>query len=463
MKTENNLNSLVPMPLVKAHMYVSFAYILVVVLAGLGYSMQFIGLYPFENVSFLSPGRIRMIHTQAVAYAWIANIFFAIMYYMIPKLTKKPILSEKFGWFIFWGYNTLIILTVVLILGGQAQGIEWGETPKILDPFIAIFVVMYVVNITTSIWRGRANPYYVTVWYVLAGLIWTPPVYLMGNFLPEYVFAGSGGATITSMYIHDLVGLFVTPIGTGMVYYLLPVLMKRPLYSHALSLIGFWGLAFFYPMNSAHHYLYSPIPMWAQYASIVASVGVHVVVYTVVFNIIATMAGDWKKVLESIPLKFILVGAFSYLVTCIQCAIQVTLAVQEVIHFTDWVVGHAHLVLFGTFSFWAFAWMYYILPKVAKKPIYSNSLVSWHFWLSTIGIIVMDIDLMAAGLVQGSLWGNLSPFIDSVIASKPYWWVRTISGTAIFVGVVIFVVNALMTIYGEDNRNEDTNSGEALA
>ncbi|MDH5581860.1 MAG: cbb3-type cytochrome c oxidase subunit I, partial [Bdellovibrionales bacterium] len=303
------------------------------------------------------------------------------------------------------------------------------------------------------IWRGRSEPYYVSVWYVLAALLWTPLVYVMGNFLPEYVFPGTGGATITSMYIHDLVGLFVTPVGIAMAYYLLPVLMKKPLYSHALSLIGFWGLAFFYPMNSAHHFLWSPIPMWTQYASIVASVGVHVVVYTVVFNIFATMAQDWSKVYENISLRFLFVGALSYLVTCIQCAIHVTLSVQEIIHFTDWVVGHAHLVLFGTFSFWAFAFIYYLIPKLFGTKVFSKSMAEWHFWLSTLGIVIMDIDLMCAGLVQGTMWKGLSPFIETVIASKPYWWIRTFSGVAILTGEVIFLINLVMTYFSNKQKN----------
>jgi cytochrome c oxidase cbb3-type subunit 1 len=436
---------LVPYDVIKAHLLFSTALIIIVVLTGLLYSLQFIDLYPLKGIAFLSPGRVRMVHTQGIAYGWLANIFFAIVYWMIPKLTGKNLLSNKLAWYCFYIYNTLVLGAVVMILAGYGQALEWGETPTLLDPFIAIAVVLVVVNVVTSIWRGRHEPYYVTVWYVLAALIWTPLVYVMGNFLPEYVFAGSGGATITSMYIHDLVGLFVTPIGTGMVYYLLPVLMKKPIFSHSLSLIGFWGLAFFYPMNSAHHYLYSPIPMWAQYASIIASVGVHVVVYTVVFNILATMAGDWKKVTESVPLQFIAAGAISYLVTCIQCAVQVTLSVQQVIHFSDWVVGHAHLVLFGTFSFWAFAWMYYMIPKLTHRSMYSASLMTWHFWLSLVGIIVMDIDLLAAGVVQGFMWKNLTPFIDTVIASKPFWWVRTLSGVAIFAGQVCFLINVVMT------------------
>jgi cytochrome c oxidase cbb3-type subunit 1 len=436
---------LVNYKLIKAHLYISVVFIIVVVLAGLGYSMQFVDIYPFKSVEFLSPGRIRMIHTQGVAYGWLANAFFGIMLYMIPKLTGHRIYSDKLGMACFYIYNALVLGSVVLILGGYAQALEWGETPVVLDPFISVAVVLWIFNIMVPIWKGRNEPYYVTVWYCLAALAWTPLVYVMGNFLPEYFFAGTGGATITSMYIHDLVGLFVTPIGTGMVYYLLPILMRKPLFSHSLSLIGFWGLAFFYPMNSAHHYLYSPIPMWAQYASIIASVGVHVVVYTVVFNVLATMASDWKKVISSVPLMFMATGAIHYLITCIQCAVQVTLTFQEIIHFTDWVVGHAHLVLFGTFSFWTFSWIYYLVPRMLRTPMYSESLSQWHFWLSFVGIVVMDIDLLAAGVVQGFMWKSMVPFIETVIASKGFWWVRTLSGTAIFAGQVCFLINLIMT------------------
>ena len=460
--TQSAEQPLVAYGVAQAHLLIAVLYVFIAVLAGLTFALQFVDLYPFKDVALLSPGRIRMVHTQAVAYAWLANAFFGILHYMIPKLTKQRIYSEKLGWFVFYAYNTLVLSTVGLILFGHAQGLEWAETPAILDPLIAVVVVLYVFNMLTPIYKARANPYYVSVWYVLAALIWTPIVYLMGNFLPQYVFPGTSGAAISSMYIHDLVGLFVTPIGTAMVYYLLPVILKRPLFSHALSLIGFWGLAFFYPLNSTHHYLYSAIPMWSQYAGIVASVGVHIVVYTVVFNVIATMAQDWKQVMSNIPLRFLFVGTICYLITCIQCAVQVTLSVQKIIHFTDWVVGHSHFVLFGVFSFWSFAWIYYLLPRLMKTPMYSASLMSWHFWLSTGGIFLMQFDLLSAGLVQGYLWANLAPFIDSVIASMPFWWVRMFSGMMIFVGEALFVINVYMT-WKQSRQTADAPAGVAQA
>lgn len=436
---------LVDYTVVKYHFYAAVGFIFVVILAGLTYSLQFLQKYPFPGVSFLSPGRVRMVHTMAVAFAWLANGLFGILYYIIPKLAGHRVLSEKLSRFCFFAYNGLVLGSVVMVLGGKAQGLEWAETPQLLDPFIALVVVLMVINYITPIVKARHQTLYVSLWYIAAALIWTPLTYVMGNFLPQYVFAGTSGATISSMYIHDLVGLFVTPLGIASVYYLLPVAMKRPLYSHALSIIGFWGLAFFYPMNSAHHYLFSPIPMWTQYASIVASIGVHVVVYTVVFNIIATVASDWHQLVDNLPIRWIFFGTLSYLITCIQCAIQVTLSAQSIIHFTDWVVGHAHFVLFGTFSIWITAWLYYLLPRIWGTPIYSETLARWHFWLVTMGISIMQVDLLAAGLVQGLMWKAMAPFIDSVAASMPFWWVRTFTGIMILAGEGCFLVNLYLT------------------
>lgn len=453
MSVENQKNeSVVDYQVVSWHFYAAMLYIFVVILAGLSYSLQFLQKYPFPGVELLSPGRVRIVHTQGVAYGWLANGLFAILYYIIPKLTGHRVLHAGLSKLIFFVYNGLVLGTVALVLLGHTQGLEWAETPAILDPFIALGVVLLVINLITPIIKVRAQKMYVSLWYVTAALIWTPIVYVMGNFLPQYFFAGTSGATISSMYIHDLVGLFVTPLGIASVYYLLPVAMKRPLYSHALSIIGFWGLAFFYPLNSAHHYLFSPIPLWTQYASILASIGVHVVVYTVVFNIFATVASDWKQLVTNYTVRWIFFGTLAYLITCIQCAVQVTLSAQSIIHFTDWVVGHAHFVLFGVFSFWVTAWMYYLLPRIWRTAIYSESLARWHFWLQCIAVSIMQIDLLAAGVMQGMMWKSLSPFIDSVAASVPFWWVRTFTGIMILVGESCFFVNIYLT-WQESRRN----------
>jgi cytochrome c oxidase cbb3-type subunit I len=450
---------LVEYPLVRAHMLAAIGYIVLVIFAGLTYALQFSGWYPFEHISFLSPARVRMVHTQTVAYGFLATGLLGVFHYIIPKLTGRRVLSPVLGWVAFIGWQATFLAGAVGILAGHGQALEWGENPVWADPFVVLFYVLYVVNLFAPIVRAQEKRFYVTIWYVVGALVWTALTYIMGNFLPQYLVPGTGGAAITSMYIHDLVGLFVTPLGIGSIYYLLPLLVKRPLYSHALSLIGFWGLAFFYPLNSSHHYLYSPIPMWAQYASVVASVGVHVVVYTVVYNLLATIGPEAKQIVRSTPLKFVVAGIFAYLVTCIQCAVQVTLSAQEIIHFTDWVVGHAHLVLFGTFSFWIFAWVYYLFPRLFGRPLYSRSLAEWHFYLSFVGLWLMWIVLGVAGLQQGFMWKAMVPFIDTVVAIKPYWFVRLLTGILILVGQLAFVLNIVLSLTSP--RTESTPATEA--
>ena len=435
---------LVDEKLVRWHFLAGFAWLAVSVLAGLAFSLQLLRAYPFPGVELLSPGRVRMVHTNLIAYGWIVNAFVGGMCYVVPKLTDFPLFSRRLSWIIFWVWQAIMAATLGGLLGGKAQGIEWTETPLFVDPFIVLGVVLLIVNLGAPILRAREKPYYVSIWYFVAALIWTALNYLMGNYLPQYIVPGTGGAAITSAFIHNLVGLLVTPIGWGLLYYFAVAELKVPIYSHALSLVGFWSLAFFYPLNTVHHYLYSPIPMFVQYAAIVASVGIHVVVYTVAYNFFATLRGHGARLLDSLPTRWFFLGIVNYLFTCIQCAVQVTLTAQQIIHFSDWVVGHAHLVMFGVFGFWILGFMAYLWPKMYRRPM-PWGLHSAAWWLCAIGNIVMWVDLLAAGLVQGFLWRNLAPWEESIIASMPFWHVRTVAGTMIAAGQLLQAYNMLLT------------------
>ncbi len=439
---------LVDEALVRAHFIAGFIFLILSMFGGLIYSLQLLGMYPFPGVELMSPGRVRMFHTNLVAYGWITNAFIGGMCYVIPKLTDHPLASRKLSWLIFAAWQLVIILTAGGILMGHAQGVEWGETPIFVDPLVVLGVVLLAINVFTPILKAKDQPYYVSIWYFTAGIIWTALNYIMGNYLPQYVVPGTGGAAITSAFIHNLVGLLVTPLGWGLLYYFVPAVLKKPIYSHALSLIGFWSLAFFYPLNSVHHYLYSPIPMFIQYASVVASVGIHVVVYTVAYNFFATLRGNGSVLLGNIPMRFYFIGIVNYLLTCLQCAVQVTLSAQQIIHFSDWVVGHAHLVMFGVFGFWILGMMAYLWPKMYKRPL-PWALASWSFWLCAFSTIVMWIDLLAGGLVQGYLWRNPQvPWMESVKASYPFWLTRTFSGLAMMLGVFLLGIALYKTARG---------------
>ncbi len=429
----------VNLDLVRWHLTASAFFMLVSILGGLAYAMQFNNLYPFSGIEWLSPGRVRMVHTNMAAYGFIANAFMAGLLFAIPRLTKQPILSDKLGWVIWGAWNLIMVLTIGGQLLGYGQGIEWGETPIFVDPLVLVGLVLLVVNMSVPIFRSKEPGLYVSLWYFLAAFGWTGLVYFMGNYLPQFWVPGAAGAAITGLFIHDLVGLFITPIGWGLMYFFVPILLRKPIWSHALSLIGFWGLAFFYPMQGVHHFLYSPIPMYAQYGAVVATIAVEIVVFTVIVNFFGTLHGRADAVRGNLAIRWFYTGMIMYAITCFQCAFQVTLTFQKVIHFTDWVVGHAHMVMFGVFGFWIMGFFIELWPRAVGRPWANPSLLTAHYWFTFIGLIVMVIDLTAAGLVQGFSWMSLSHWGESVVASMPFWWARTVAGVLIVIGQSIFL------------------------
>lgn len=425
---------LVNLDLVRMHLVASATFLAASLLGGLAYAFQFNNLYPFEGIEWLSPGRVRMVHTNLAAYGFIANAFIAGMLFAIPRLTREPILSDRLGWVVFWAWQLVLTLTIVGQLAGYGQGVEWGETPIFVDPLLAGGVLLLIANIAAPIFRTREHGLYVSLWYFLAAFAWTPLVYLMGNYLPQFWVPGTAGAAITGLFIHDLVGLFVTPIGWGLMYFFVPILLRKPIWSHALSLIGFWGIAFFYPMQGVHHFLLSPIPMYAQYGAIVATIAVEIVVLTVLVNFFATLHGRSEAIRGNLAIRWFYTGMIMYGLTCLQCAFQVTLTFQKVIHFTDWVVGHAHMVMFGVFGFWIFGFFVELWPRAVGRAWETPRLLTLHYWLTLAGLSLMVVDLTAAGLVQGFSWISLAHWAESVIASMPFWWVRTFAGLLIVAG-----------------------------
>jgi cytochrome c oxidase cbb3-type subunit 1 len=437
--------ALVDRPMIKWHIAAGFVFFLVSIFSGMFYALQLSRIYPFPGVELLSPGRIRMVHTNAIAYGFLINLFIAVLYWVVPRLTGQPLLSKTLTRVIFFAWQSIVLATALGILGGQAQAIEWGETPTWVDPFAVVGVLLLVANVATPMLRTGGRRVYVSLWYFAAMLIWTPLVYVMGNFLPQYFIPGAGGAAVTGMYIHDLVGLSVTPLGLGMMYYFVPLTLEKPIWSHTLSLIGFWGLAFFYPLTGIHHFYYSPIPMYAQYGAMMSTIAIEIVVFTVIVNFFMTLRGRGNMLRTNLSTRWFFVGMVNYFITCLQCAFHTTLPFQRIIHFTDWVVGHAHLVMFGVFGFWLIGGIVHLWPRVTGKEWWSPALNAWNFWLSTIGLTLMVIDLTAAGVVQGFLWRDLAQWEKSLTASLPFWHARSVAGTLIVSGQLLQAYNMWQT------------------
>lgn len=436
---------LVDRRLVKAHIVAGFVFLFAGLFAGMLYALQLSRLYPFPGVELLSPGRIRMIHTNGVAYGFILNVFLAALYWVVPRLTGQAVLSRALSWLIFCAWQLTVAVTAGGLMLGYAQGIEWGETPRFVDPLVLVGGVLLALNIGAPIVRVASRRLYVSLWYFGAMLVWLPLTYFMGNYVPQHWVPGAGGAAVTGLFIHDLVGLTITPLGWGAMYYFVPVLLRRPIWSHTLSLVGFWGLAFFYPLNGVHHFFWSPIPMYAQYGAVMSTAAVEIVVFTVIVNFFMTLRGSGDALRTNLAVRWFYTGMVFYFLTCLQCAFQTTLTIQKVIHFTDWVPGHAHLVMFGVFGIWLYGIVEYLWPKLTGNPWWSVALNRWNYWLATIGTIVMFLDLLVAGVVQGNLWMNLAPWEESLIASMPFWHVRAVAGLAIIAGAMLYAYNMWMT------------------
>ncbi|MCA8990783.1 MAG: cbb3-type cytochrome c oxidase subunit I [Planctomycetaceae bacterium] len=425
-------------------------------------AFQLIRHNPLNGIEFFSPGRWRMVHTNAIAYGFLANAFLGMLHWVVPRLTLKPVLDKRLSWFIFAAWQVVVGATAVGILIGHAQGLEWGETPVWIDPLAQVGLLLVAINFMAPI-ISQQGPIYVTLWYFIAAFIWTFLTYAMGNFVPQYCVSGSSAGAVGGLFIHDLVGLFVTPLGWGMMYYFVPIMLKKPIWSHGLSLVGFWGLAFFYPLQGIHHFLYTPIPMFLQYGAVMSTIAVELVVMTVVINFFGTIWGDGKAFWENLPIRYFYTGMVFYFITCAQCALQVTLTFQQLIHFSDWVVGHAHLVMFGVFSMWLLGVMTYLFPRLLKKEWYSRTMCEWHFWMSAGGLAVMALDLTLAGLFQGWSWMGLEPWEHSIEVSQPFWVTRIFAGMAMALAQVIFLCNLYMTWAKSPAKVEEPTGAPATA
>jgi cytochrome c oxidase cbb3-type subunit I len=455
--------------LVRWFFLAALLYLMISMLGGLLMAIQLVHWNPFAHIELLSAGRWRMVHTNAVAYGFIANAFLGVLHWVVPRLTLQKVASIKLSYFIFVAWQIVVLSTAAGIIIGPtfqsqewvaslastwhiemslgAQGLEWGETPFWIDPVALLGLALVAINFLVPIARAK-GPMYVTLWYYMAAFVWTFLTYAMGNFVPQYALAGTSAGAVGGLFIHDLVGLFVTPLGWGLMYYIVPIILQKPIWSHGLSLVGFWGLAFFYPLQGIHHFLYTPIPMFLQYGAIISTIAVEFVVATVIINFMGTLWGDGRKVVTNLPLRWFYTGMIYYFITCFQCALQVTLTFQKLIHFTDWVVGHAHLVMFGVFSMWIFGTMTYLFPRLIGREWYSRKLLEIHFWCSAVGVFVMFLDLGLAGMFQGFYWASLQPWNASVNGSQPFWIVRLVAGLMMFVGFLCFLYNLYMTYRG---------------
>jgi cytochrome c oxidase cbb3-type subunit I/II len=421
--------------LIRAHVHASVLTVLLSALFGLIVSLKFFTL--FSSEAWSTWGRLRYNHTQGIFFGWLGNAFLAFSYYVVPRLTNRPVSSRKLGWALFALWNFAVVLPGwTLVLLGHSQPMEWAEFPLVVDVFVVIAFALALWQFVFPFFKLGLTDIYVSGWYLIGGLIFTLLAYPVGNLVPQLV-PGAMGAAFSGLWIHDAVGLFVTPLVLVMAYWVIPATTGRPIWSHFLSMLGFWLLFFIYPLNGTHHYVYSAIPMSAQKGAILASVYLGMDVLLVVTNLFLSFRGAASMVGRDIPLRYVWTGVVLYLVVSLQGSMQAMMPVNRFVHFTDWVIGHAHLAMIGFASMIAAGGIAHAWQRIPGTR-YNERFMSWSYWLILVGVALMVFDLTMAGVVEGQLWDSAEPWIASVRAARPYWEFRSATSVVIILGFLFF-------------------------
>jgi cytochrome c oxidase cbb3-type subunit I len=404
------------------------------------------------SVSWLTYGRMRPVHTNGMLFGWLLAANMGLIYYLVPRLCGVKLWSEKLGLATLGLWITIILGAVVTLSMGINQGLEYAELPLWLDILVVVAWIMFGVNIFATVAIRKYQQMYVSLWYILASILWTAFVYLVGNFATMFT-SGVNQANLNWFYVHNAVGLIFTPLGLALGYYFIPKASEAPLYSHRLSMIGFWSLAFVYVWTGAHHMLHGPISQWLQTVSILFSVMLMIPVWSLVWNFFATMKGQWHQLKDNVPIKFLMSGTIFYLLTCFQGPMHSLRSVNAIVSKTDWIVGHAHMAVLGAFSFFAVGGAYYALPRMLKTRLHSQALANASFWLWLVGGLSFFVSLWIGGFLQGLQWNDPTiPFIDTVKFMQPFWAVRLIGGILMFGGILLFFWNIVATFTGRNDR-----------
>lgn len=318
-----------------------------------------------------------------------------------------------------------------------------------------------VINLFMTIGTRKYEKMYVSLWYAMGTMVWTTFTLFVGSYAINWVPGGISRVNVSFFYVHNLVGLIYTPMGLATAYYFLPKLVNAPIYSHRMSMIGFWAIAFVYAWIGAHHILHGPMSQWLQTTAIVFSIWLFIPVWTVVANLGYTLHGHWKAYTQNAAVRFLMMGNIFYLLTCIQGPLMALRNVSEITSKTDWIIGHSHISLYATFTFFAIAGIYQAIPVITKKPLWSKNLADWHFSLNLLGSVPFIASLWVGGFWQGMLWstwadGNtyaefhnnltMLPFVETIADMRTWWILRGIGGAIVLFANILFVINIFNTI-----------------
>ncbi|UFS71111.1 cbb3-type cytochrome c oxidase subunit I [Geomonas sp. RF6] len=446
---------------VKGFIISSIVWGAVTVLLGVLIALQL--SHPQFNIPpYFSYGRLRPIHTNAGIFGWGVGSFMAFFLYITQRLAKKRLWSPGLARVQLWLFNIVIALAAVTLLIGMNRSKEYAELEWPVALLVVVLWVIFAVNIFMTMMKRREDQMYISLWYILAALVGVAVLYIVNNAgIPVSLgksysaFAGANDANVQWWYGHNAVAMVLTAPPLAIFYYFLPKTTGEPIYSHRMSVIAFWSLIFMYLWTGAHHLLWTPVPDWVQTLAMAFSVMLIAPSWAAVFNAYFSMNGQWHQMRDNYLVKFLIFGVSFYGLQTLQGPSQSIRTFSAFIHYTDWVPGHVHMGALGWVSLVLFAAIYYTLPRLYDREIYSIPLANLHFWLAVTGQLIFSITLWIGGVQQASMLEATNPdgslhysFMETLVELYPYWHIRVLGGIIYLLGLLVFIYNITKTITG---------------
>lgn len=424
------------------------------------------------GIQYVTFGRIRPLHTNAVIFAFVGNTIFMGVYYSLQRLCRARMYSDLLSKINFWGWQVIILSAVVTFCLGYLTSKEYAELEWPIDIAITIVWVVFGINLLGTLIKRREPHMYVAIWFYLATWVTVAILHIVNSLeipvslIKSYsLYAGVQDALVQWWYGHNAVAFFLTTPYLGLMYYFMPKAANRPIYSYRLSIIHFWSLIFIYIWAGPHHLLYTSLPDWAQSLGTVFSIMLIAPSWGGMINGLLTLRGAWDKVREEPVLKFMVVAVTAYGMATFEGPMLSLKNVNAALHYTDWIIAHVHIGALGWNGFLTFGILYWLIPRLYRTELFSKKLANVHFWLGTVGIVFVALSLYWAAVVQSLMWKQFTPlgvlqypnFLETVLQIIPMYVIRAIGASAYFAGVIIMVVNLVKTMKrGKFQKDEDS-------
>jgi cytochrome c oxidase cbb3-type subunit 1 len=416
-------------------------------------------------------GRMRPLHTSAVIFAFGGNALIATSFYVVQRTSRARLFGGNLAWFVFWGYQLFIIMAATGYLLGITQSREYAEPEWYVDLWLTVVWVAYLLVFLGTILKRKEPHIYVANWFYLSFIVTIAMLHVVNNLavpvsivgVKSYsLFSGVQDALTQWWYGHNAVGFFLTAGFLGMMYYFVPKQAERPVYSYRLSIIHFWALIFLYIWAGPHHLHYTALPDWAQTLGMVFSVMLWMPSWGGMINGLMTLSGAWDKVRTDPVIRMMVAAIAFYGMATFEGPMMSVKAVNSLSHYTDWTIGHVHSGALGWNGLITFAALYYMVPRLwGRQRLYSVRLVSWHFWLAMLGIVVYAAVMWVSGIMQGLMWREYDEqgflvysFAETVQAMFPYYLARAAGGALFLAGALVMAYNLTMTILGHEREEE---------